>query len=113
MDWDSIMGFENVEDVITHFNEMLLNLFGRRTPERQLSITISERCKPCLADTMRHIVHLHGESHTRYRKTNLNRDKTQYKSLKHLASVSLFCEKSVSPSKPGRSKAYMTTWRQK
>lgn len=93
LDWDSIITIDNVDDMVTQFNEMLLDLFDRHAPERQTAI--SERCKPWLTDTVRHIMRLRDESHTRYRKTNLDKDKTQYKSLKHLASVSLSCEKSA------------------
>lgn len=33
LDWDSIIDLDNVDDMVTHFNEMLLNLFKRHAPD--------------------------------------------------------------------------------
>lgn len=62
--WESILQAPSVDEMVTKFNEFILTLFDLHAPIRK--ITIKDKQKPWITDTIKYMMQLRDEALTRY-----------------------------------------------
>lgn len=91
IDWDQILLLDSVNDMVLMFNDFILQLFDRHAPIK--CITVKEAQRPWFTENVRYLMRLRDQAHKEFHLSRKEEDRDKYKTLKHLANVSLFYEK--------------------
>lgn len=80
IDWNYVKTIDNVNGMVSLFNDIILNLFDLHAPEKK--IFIREQSYPWITYTLKLMMQLRDDAHARYRASKNEIHKQYYKDLK-------------------------------
>lgn len=92
VDWESVLGLDSVEDMVSTFNKLLISLFDRHAPLKTIRIKPNNSL-PWITETIKVMIGKRNKAYNKYRKLKSETSREYYNELKKLVIKSIRNEK--------------------